>query len=222
MAENIVELKKVNIYRDSVLILKEIDFEVKEGQFVFLTGNIGAGKSTLLKALYSEIPIKFGEGKVFEFDLKTITNNEVPFLRRKIGIVFQDFQLLTDRNIYENLKFVMDATGWTDIQEIDNRITEVLNLVDLISKKDKMPNQLSGGEQQSIMIARALLNKPKLIIADEPTGNLDAVATEKIFNLFYKISENGSSVIFATHNLNLLQKKQSIIFKIENQKIIRI
>jgi len=222
MKNSILSYKKVNIYRDGILILKEIDFEVFEEQFIFITGQIGSGKSTLLKSIYAEIPIKFGEGKVFDFNLKNIPKNQIPFLRRRLGIVFQDFQLLTDRNIYNNLKFVLEATGWIDENLIDNRIKEVLTMVDILSKKDKMPNQLSGGEQQTVMIARALLNNPKLIIADEPTGNLDAESSEKIFNLLYKISESGSTVIFATHNTNLLQKQNTSIFKIENQKITSI
>lgn len=220
MANKIIDIKKANIYRDSFLVLKEIDFELFENEFVFLTGNIGSGKTSFLKSLYAEVPLKFGEGKILDYELKNISKSDVPFLRRKLGIVFQDFQLLTDRNVFENLKFVLEATGWTDLEMIENRINDVLRQVEIWDKKYKMPNQLSGGEQQSVVIARALLNNPKIILADEPTGNLDAEAAEKIFELFFKISQSGSAVIFATHNQNLLHKKNAKIYKIENQKIV--
>jgi len=219
MENKTIDFKQVSIFRNQNLILNEINFELFENEFVFLTGNVGTGKTSFLKSLYAEIQIKSGAAKILDFDLLKITKNEIPFLRRNIGIVFQDFQLLNDRNVYENLKFVLEATDWTDSKKIDNRISEVLKQVEVIDKKNHKPHQLSGGEQQRVVIARALLNNPKIILADEPTGNLDPEASEKIFELFFEISKKGSSVIFATHNHNLINNLQFKNYKIENKNI---
>jgi len=219
MENKIINLKQVTIYREKNIILEDINFELSENEFVFLTGNVGAGKTSFLKALYADIKIKNGTANILNYDLHKITKNEIPFLRRKIGIVFQDFQLLNDRNVYENLKFVLEATEWNDNKKINDRINEVLTQVNIADKKDKMPYQLSGGEQQSVVIARALLNNPQIILADEPTGNLDPEYSEKIFNLFSEISGKGTSVIFATHNYNLINKLNYRNYKIENKHL---
>lgn len=222
MKEKLIEYKKVNIYRDNYLVLKEIDFELLSGEFAILTGNIGSGKTSFLKSLYADVKIQFGEGKIFNYNLKNISKKEIPFLRRKLGIVFQDFQLLNDRNIFDNMKFVLEATDWNNQEKIENRINEVLREVNLWDKKYKMPHQLSGGEQQSVSIARALLNNPEIIIADEPTGNLDTENANRIFDIFMNISKKGSAVIFATHNQNFLDKNNFTRYLIENKKIIKL
>lgn len=203
---NIVEYKDVEILRKELVVLKHVDFTLEEGEFVYLIGKVGSGKSSLLKSMYAEIPVLTGEARVMDTDLVGIRRKEIPFLRRQIGIVFQDFQLLTDRNVYDNLKFVLDATGWKDRDAKDERIEAVLKQVGMANKSYKMPHELSGGEQQRIVIARALLNKPKLILADEPTGNLDPVTGDRIVQHLREISGEGTAVVMATHNMQLVEQ----------------
>lgn len=203
----VIELKDVNIFQEDNLILNSINFSLEEGEFKYIIGKTGSGKSSLLKTIYADIPLKSGEAHVAGYDLNTVKTKEIPFLRRKIGIVFQDFQLLSDRNVRDNLLFVMKATGWTDQGRMDINITEVLNDVGLENKLYSMPHQLSGGEQQRIVIARALLNDPSLILADEPTGNLDPDTSDDIMNLLINISKKtNTAVVFATHDYRLIQK----------------
>lgn len=201
---SILKYTDVEILRKELVVLKHVDLELNEGEFVFLIGKVGSGKSSFLKTIYAEIPIESGEAHVFEHDLRHIRRHNIPYLRRQIGIVFQDFQLLTDRNVYQNLKFVLNATGWKDRELIDNRIEEVLKEVGMLNKSYKMPHELSGGEQQRIVIARALLNKPRLILADEPTGNLDPETAAQIVNSLRSIAESGTTVVMATHNLGFV------------------
>lgn len=201
----IVKYRDVEILRKEHVVLKNVSFELKDGEFLYLIGKVGSGKSSLLKSIYSEIPINEGNAKVFDYDLTRIKRKDIPMLRREIGIVFQDFQLLTDRNVYDNLLFVLDATGWKKRADIDERIEKVLKQVGMLNKSYKMPHELSGGEQQRIVIARALLNKPRLILADEPTGNLDPETSEQIVHHLHEISANGTAVIMATHNMALVQ-----------------
>lgn len=202
----LIDYKKVNIYQESQLVLQDVDFQVGEGEFIYITGKVGTGKSSLLKTIYGELKVKEGEASVLGFDLKTLKRHKLPNLRKKLGIVFQDFQLLTDRTVEENLRFVLKATGWKKKSEMDQRIEDVLELVGMKTKGYKMPSELSGGEQQRIVIARAILNKPDLILADEPTGNLDAETSTEIVELLQKICQSGSTIIMITHNLNLLEQ----------------
>lgn len=204
----LVSLSNVLVRQDEHIILKDVEFALKPGEFMYLIGRVGSGKSSLLKTLYGEIPLREGEGFAVGFDLRKLKTRQVPFLRRRMGIVFQDFQLLSDRNVYDNLLFVLKATGWKNKVEMDHRIREVLSEVDMVHKGYKMPHQLSGGEQQRIAIARALLNKPDLILADEPTGNLDPDTSDELMQLLHKICKNddGKAVIMATHNYNLIKK----------------
>ena len=203
---NTISLKNASIYQHERCILKNVNFEIGEGEFVYLIGKTGSGKSSLLKTLYADLPAKEGEIKIAGFDLRKIKRREIPMLRRKIGIVFQDFQLLFDRSIENNLSFVLEATGWKDKKLISKRIDEVLRQVGLSDKRESMPHQLSGGEQQRIAIARALLNNPNLILADEPTGNLDPETTNDIMKLLEEISSKGKSILMATHNYSLIKK----------------
>lgn len=188
------------------MVLADIDFEVARGEFVYLIGRVGSGKSTLLKTLYAENRLVTGEGEVAGFDLRSLRRKDIPYLRRKLGIVFQDYQLLTDRNVFMNLYYVMKATGWKNEGEIRRRIDEVLRVVELQNKSYKMPFELSGGEQQRLVIARALLNDPKLLLADEPTGNLDPVTAEGIMRLFQRIAQRGCAVVMSTHNTSLIEQ----------------
>lgn len=188
------------------MVLSEIDFEVAQGEFVFLIGRVGSGKSTLLKTLYADMQLVTGEGEVAGFDLRKLRRKDIPYLRRRIGIVFQDYQLLTDRNVFMNLYYVMKATGWKNEADIRRRIDEVLRVVELQNKTYKMPFELSGGEQQRLVIARALLNNPKLLLADEPTGNLDPLTAEGIMRLFREIARRGCAVVMSTHNTSLLEQ----------------
>lgn len=223
MAEKgaIIELRDVDVYQKDFLVLNNVDFRLERGEFAYLIGKTGSGKSSLLKVLYSDLPLQRGEGTVAGFDLAKLSTRKIPFLRRKLGIVFQDFQLLTDRNIEKNLIFVLKATGWSDRTDIDNRINEVLELVGMATKKHKMPHEISGGEQQRIAIARALLNHPELILADEPTGNLDPATSVEIMNLIKKISaENDMAVLMATHDYSLIKKFPAKTFRCENGKVI--
>ena len=210
---NTISLKNAAIYQHERCILKDVNFEIGEGEFVYLIGKTGSGKSSLLKTLYADLPAKEGEIKIAGFDLRKIKRREIPMLRRKIGIVFQDFQLLFDRSVEDNLSFVLEATGWKEKTLISKRIDEVLKQVGLSDKRKSMPHQLSGGEQQRIAIARALLNDPKVILADEPTGNLDPETTNDIMDLLKEISSKGKTILMATHNYNLILKYPSRIIK---------
>ena len=217
---SIVNYKNVEILRKEHIVLKNVDFELNQGEFIYLLGKVGSGKSSLLKSMYAEIPITQGEATVLDYDLVGIKRKTIPMLRREIGIVFQDFQLLTDRSVYDNLRFVLEATGWKILSDIDNRIEEVLNQMGMANKSYKMPHELSGGEQQRIVIARALLNSPKLILADEPTGNLDPATGEQIVQHLHRIANEGTAVIMATHNMNLVEEYPGRIVRCEDKRIV--
>ncbi len=217
--EKVIELKNVKVYQGENMILHDVDLEIKSGEFVYLIGKTGSGKSSLLKTLYGELPLSEGEGSVAGFDLTKLKTSKVHLLRRQIGIVFQDFQLLTDRNVRENLEFVLKATAWKDKKKRDERITEVLSLVGLSTKDFKMPFELSGGEQQRVVIARALLNDPALILADEPTGNLDPEVAEDIMKLLKDIANKGTAIFMATHDYRLINKFFGKIYRCEGGKI---
>jgi cell division transport system ATP-binding protein len=207
MANEVIALTNADIYQKETLVLSDVNFSIKEGEFVYLIGKTGSGKSSLLKTLYADLWLEKGSGTVAGFQLEKITHKEVPYLRRKIGIIFQDFQLLTDRSVHNNLRFFMGAMGWKEKKEIDNRIAEVLDLVGLPDVLKKMPHQLSGGEQQRIAIARALLNHPEILLADEPTGNLDPEKSVEILKLFFKINEvSKTAILMATHGLDLIER----------------
>jgi cell division transport system ATP-binding protein len=221
MSEAVLSIKNANIYQGESLILSDVNITVSRSEFVYLVGKTGTGKSSLLKTLYGELPLKNGTANVAGFDLKDLTWKTVPFLRRNIGIVFQDFQLLTDRNVHDNLKFVLSATGWKDGNAIEDKIDEVLGKVGLKTKGFKYPYELSGGEQQRIDIARALLNSPKLILADEPTGNLDPETTEEIMNLLFQISKDlGTAIVMATHDYIVINKYPARMIRTEGGKVI--
>lgn len=215
-----IDLKNVAIYQDKNLILSRVNIQVQKGEFIYLMGKTGSGKSSLLETLYGELPLVEGEGRIAEFDLKKLKRKQIPKLRRKLGIVFQDFQLLMDRSVKDNLFFVLHATGWKDKKAMQERVNDVLDKVGLQTKGFKMPHELSGGEQQRIAIARALLNDPEIILADEPTGNLDPETSEDIINLLLDISKTGRSVIFATHNILLVQRYPARTLRCEKGEII--
>ena len=217
--EKVVSLKNCAIFQKKFLILKDVSFEINKSEFVYLIGKTGSGKSSLLKTLYAELSLKEGEAKVVDFDLLRLQKKQIPFLRRKIGIVFQDFQLLTDRSVNDNLSFVMKATGWKDNQKIKNHIQSVLDSVGIGTKGFKFPHELSGGEQQRVSIARALINNPELILADEPTGNLDPETSIGIMELLIEISKKGTALLMATHDYHLMNKFPSRTFKVENQSV---
>jgi len=202
----VLDYKEVSVYYDDTLILNNVNFAISKGEFVYLVGRTGSGKSTLLKSIYADVRIKQGKAQVAGFDLLKVRSRKIAYLRRKIGIVFQDFQLLSDRNVFENLAFVLKATGWGNTNKIRARVHDVLLRVGLSSVHDKYPLQLSGGEQQRVVIARALLNEPQLLIADEPTGNLDTEVAEGIMRLFLEINKSGTSILMATHNTTFLQQ----------------
>ena len=218
--DTIIHLDKVSIFQKHNMVLNNVSLTIDKGEFVYLIGKTGSGKSSLLKTLYAELELNQGEAKVAGFDLVNIKHKEIPFLRRKLGIVFQDFQLLTDRTINDNLLFVLKATGWKNKDDMQKRVLEVLEKVRLGTKGFKMPHELSGGEQQRISIARALLNDPELILADEPTGNLDPETSEDIMNTLLDISKNGRAVIIATHDIMMFNKFPSRTIKCENGGII--
>lgn len=220
MAEAVVSLSELSIFQKKNLVLANVHLQILEGEFVYLIGKTGSGKSSLLKTLYAELPALDGKADVAGFDLRKLKPVQVPFLRRRLGIVFQDFQLLFDRSVSDNLAFVLKATGWKNRKDIDDRILEVLDEVGLSAKRNKLPHQLSGGEQQRVAIARALLNKPLLILADEPTGNLDPETSNEIMRLLFRISESGQAVLMATHNYNLIHKFPSRIIKCEEGAVI--
>ena len=216
----IIELVNASIYQRDNLVLSDVTFSVGKGELIYLIGKTGSGKSSLLKTLYAELPSHDGIVKVAGFDLTEITRKEIPFLRRKLGIVFQDFQLLDDRDVEANLDFVLRATGWYDEEQISNRIDEVLEMVGLKDKRKTMPYNLSGGERQSVAIARALLNDPDVILADEPTGNLDPETTLDVLKLLLKIADSGTAVMMATHNYGLIQKYPGRVLICEDKKLI--
>ena len=213
MEESIIKYHQVSLFQQNNLVLSEVNLDLRPGEFLYLIGSTGSGKSTLLKSMYAEVPIERGEASITGFNLRKIRKSEIPFLRRKIGIVFQDFQLLFDRDVEDNLEFVLKATGWKSKAEMSLRINEVLSLVGIETKTHKMPNELSGGEQQRLVIARALLNKPSLILADEPTGNLDPKTSDEILGLLHKISKEGTSVLMATHDYRILEKFPAKVIK---------
>src|ERR1044072_5528778 len=220
MQENIIDLQHVNIYQGNNLVLQDVNFRVQKGEFVYLVGKTGTGKSSLLKTMYGDLRLKEGDGTVVGFNLRDIDWKKVPFLLRNLGVVFQDFQLLTDRNVNDNLRFVLRATGWKDEKLMDEKILDVLDKVGLKAKGFKMPFELSGGEQQRIDIARALLNSPKVILADEPTGNLDPETSDEIMNLLFHIARDfGTSVIMATHDFIVINKYPSRMLTTERGKL---
>jgi cell division transport system ATP-binding protein len=221
MSEAIIDIRNVNIYQGDSMVLQDVNLTVNRGEFVYLVGKTGAGKSSLLKTLYGELPLKEGEATVAGFDLRKLTWKTVPFLRRTLGVVFQDFQLLTDRNVNDNLKFVLKAIGWKDEKLMNEKIADVLDKVGLKSKGFKMPYEMSGGEQQRVDIARALLNSPKLILADEPTGNLDPETSDEIMQLLFYISRDyGTAVVMATHDYMVINKYPARMVRTEKGVVI--
>jgi cell division transport system ATP-binding protein len=216
----VLSMTQATIFQGENPVLLDVNFAVEQHEFVFLIGRTGSGKSSLLKTLYADLPLKVGHSEVVGYSLSKIKNKEVPYLRRKIGIIFQDFQLFTDRSVSENLTFVLKATGWTDNLQIKERISDVLLQVGLVEALNKMPHQLSGGEQQRIVIARALLNNPSILLADEPTGNLDPDVADGIFKLFQEINKKGTAILMATHNHELLRKFPYRVLKCEKGKLL--
>lgn len=222
MSKTVLSLKNVAIAQGGKNILSNVNLEVNHGEFIYIIGKTGSGKSTFMKALYADLPLAEGEGRIVDFDLATLKEDDIPFLRRKIGFVFQDFKLLPDRSVKDNLLFVLKATGWTEKEEIQHKIDEVLDKVGMKAYVDKMPHQLSGGEQQRIAIARALLNNPEFILADEPTGNLDPQTSIEVLDVLRKINETGKTVIMATHDYAMLMKFPSKTLKCEDAKIFEV
>ena len=216
----LIEYKKVRIFQEDVCVLNDVDFHVEEGEFIYIIGKVGSGKSSLLKTAYCELDIESGEqAMVLDRDIMNIRRREIPALRKEMGIIFQDFQLLHDRTVAKNLRFVLKATGWKNKKEIEERIDEVLEMVGMTDKKDKMPHELSGGEQQRIAIARAILNKPRIIIADEPTGNLDPETADYIVGLLKQISQTGTAIVMTTHNIPMLDKFPGIVYRCKDGAI---
>lgn len=218
----ILKFEHAGIYQSDNLILTDVSLTINKGEFYYLIGKVGSGKTSLIKTINAELPLNEGEGMACGFNLKKIRRKQIPYLRRRLGIVFQDFQLMADRNIYQNLLFVLRATGWKNKTEINQRISDVLDKVNLSSKENQMPHQLSGGEQQRVVIARALLNNPDIILADEPTGNLDPDTSEEIMQVLFEISSTGRAVIMATHNYNLLKKYPANTLKCDNKKVYKV
>ena len=218
--DTIIEITNASLYQEDQLILSEVNLTAEKGEFIYIIGKVGSGKTSIIKTVTAEIPLKEGEGRISEFDLRKLKRNQIPYLRRKIGTVFQDFQLLSDRTVYQNLLFVLHATGWKNKSEIEQRIKDVLEKVGLQEKEHKMPHQLSGGEQQRVVIARALLNDPEIILADEPTGNLDPETSEDIMRLLHDIASTGRAVIMATHNYALLKKFPARTIRCEKGKVV--
>jgi cell division transport system ATP-binding protein len=222
MSEHIIKIEDANIFQDGGLVLSKVNLTINKGQFSYLVGKTGSGKSSLLKTLYADLELHNGKAEVLGYQINGIKEKEIPYLRRKIGVIFQDFQLLTDRTIKENLEFVLKATGWKDKSKMETRITDVLTRVGMKTKGFKMPYQISGGEQQRVAIARALLNDPELIIADEPTGNLDPKTSEEIMDLLMGISENGRAILMATHDYSLIMKYPASMLKCDGGMIFEI
>jgi cell division transport system ATP-binding protein len=222
MSETVLSLKNVTIYQSNKVVLSQINLDVTPGEFLYIIGKTGTGKSSFMKTLYGDLPLTEGEGNIVGFDLKKLTDNEIPFLRRKIGIVFQDFQLLPDRSVFENMLFVLKATGWKDASEMKAKIDSVLESVGMLGFSSKIPHQLSGGEQQRVAIARALLNDPEIILADEPTGNLDPQTSVEVMNVLKKINDSGRTIIMATHDYALIMKFPSKTLKCEDNTIFEV
>lgn len=222
MSQPVLSLQDVTIYQDNNAVLSNINLEVNHGEFLYVIGKTGSGKSSLMKTLYADLKLKDGEGTFVDYDLKTLRERDIPYLRRKIGIVFQDFKLLPDRTVSENLLFVLKATGWSEAQEMSVKINEVLDKVGMKSAANKMPHQLSGGEQQRIAVARALLNDADVILADEPTGNLDPQTSVEVMQLLREINQNGKTIIMATHDYALLMKFPSKTLKCENGTLFEV
>ncbi len=216
----VINLENITVFRHKILVLSKISIQIEEGEFVYLIGKTGSGKTSLLKTMYSELKVEEGKASILDFDLNNIKNSEIPFLRRKLGIVFQDFQLLTDRTVNANLEFVMKSTGWTNTERIKERAHEVLAMVGLPTKGFKFPHELSGGEQQRVCIARALINSPGIILADEPTGNLDPGTSAEIVQLLQQISLGGTTVIIATHNYQMIAQFPGRVITLDRGKII--
>ena len=222
MSQSILSLRNATIFQEGKIILSDVNLEVKQGEFIYIIGKTGSGKSSLLKTLYADLELKEGAGHIVDFDLATLKEDDIPFLRRKIGIVFQDFKLLPDRTVKDNMLFVLKATGWTDNSEMLQKIDEVLDKVGMKDFATKMPHQLSGGEQQRVAIARALLNDPELILADEPTGNLDPQTSAEVLEVLRKINENGKTIVMSTHDYALLVKFPYKTLKCEDAKIFEV
>lgn len=222
MAEPLLYLRNGAIYQEDTLVLSAVNIEIFPGDFIYLIGKTGSGKSSFMKVLYGDLPLKSGEGKVVDFDLRTLKQKQIPFLRRKLGIVFQDFKLLPDRNVFSNLLFVLKATGWKDKILMEERIGEVLDKVGMRDKERKMPHQLSGGEQQRIAIARALLNKPDIILADEPTGNLDPQTSVEVMGVLRELNANGNTILMSTHDYALILKFPSKTYKCDGQRVFEV
>jgi cell division transport system ATP-binding protein len=220
--DTIIEFNNATISQKDHLVLTDVNFKIDRGEFVYLIGRVGSGKTSLIRTINAEIPLQSGEVNIADFKLSKLKRKQIPLLRRKLGVVFQDFQLLTDRNIHDNLAFVLKATGWKNKKDIEQRITDVLEKVGLTLKHYKMPHQLSGGEQQRVVVARALLNDPEIILADEPTGNLDPETSYDIMQLLLDISKNGRAIIMATHNYPLLKKFPSRTIKCDNGKVLEV
>lgn len=218
-AENIIELKNADIIQRDHKVLSDISLEIKAGEFVYLIGKVGSGKSSIIKTLNVELPLENGEGKVAGYDLVNLKTREIPFLRRKLGVVFQDFRLLGDRNVFDNLTFVLKATDWNDDKEIEDRANTVLDMVAMSHKSKSMPHQLLGGEQQRVVIARALLNNPEIILADEPTGNLDPQTSIELMQIFKDLNDQGKTIVVATHDYPLIRKFPARIITVDDQKI---
>ena len=222
MSEPVLSLKDVAVYQKDSMILNDISLDVRPGEFVYLIGKTGSGKSSFMKTLYADLPLKQGQGRIVGFNLKTLKEQDIPFLRRKLGIVFQDFKLLPDRNVHENLKFVLKATGWKDPEKMKERIDAVLGKVGMKTKGFKFPHELSGGEQQRIAIARALLNDPELILADEPTGNLDPQTSVEVMKVLQEINQTGRTILMATHDYALILKYPSKTLKCDGSKVFEV
>ena len=219
MEEALIDYRGVSIYQQELCVLEDVNLHLGAGEFVYLIGKVGSGKTSLLKTIYAELDIAEGEARVLDYDLCNLKRKQIPLLRRRLGIVFQDFQLLTDRNVHDNLSFVLKATGWKKKEEIEERIGQVLQMVGMENKGYKMPAELSGGEQQRVVIARAMLNAPEIILADEPTGNLDVETGRNIVRLLQQISQAGSLVVMTTHNLLLLQEFPGKVFRCDNHRL---